>query len=440
MSIPMALWRRKWWPILPALLFAAFAAGFSLTLSDRYQATAQVRVDQHPLGVPSNNVSANSLSNDPTTYLERQARILTSPDMLRRVVEREGLARDPEYTGAAKVLTRLFPVTPDDRTERIAAQLKSGLRVQHDERKPVIDIVVTASEPEMAARLANALAATYLEHLASLRVGMLQHSSTAPAARLNVLQDRVRELEEKVVNLKARKNLAATGGKASSEERLDAASNQLALAKARAAEAKARFDQLDSLRGQAAERGVLPEAINAQTLGPLRQQASEAQRRFTSLSLSLGPLHPELLAAQSALRDAQRALAEEINRLRNAARSELERAAGHEKSMQAQADSMKRDIFSSRQEAVQLRALERELEVNRAVYQALLVNLRDGSEQPQAETGTARIITAAVPPPDRIGPPRRLIVAGAAMGGFTLGLLLALLAAITEAGQVRREP
>ena len=88
MSIPMALWRRKWWPILPALLFAAFATGFSLTLSDRYQATAQVRVEQHPLGVPSNNVSANSLSNDPTTYLERQARILTSPDMLRRVVER----------------------------------------------------------------------------------------------------------------------------------------------------------------------------------------------------------------------------------------------------------------------------------------------------------------------------------------------------------------
>jgi len=438
MSIPSALWRRKWWPILLALLFAALATGFSMTLSDRYEATAQVLIDQRPLGIPANDVPSNGLnSGSATASIESQARIFTSPDMLRRIIEREGLARDPEYTGAANVLSRLFPATPGDRTERIGEQLSRNLSVRRDERTLVMDIAVTAPTPEKAARLANAFAAAYLDDQATSRGDTNRQTGTALTSRLNGLRERVRQSEDQIVKFKEQKNLVGNGGKPVTEEQLAAVNNQLALAKTRAAEAKTKLDQLDNPRSQAGERGALPEAINSQTLGPLRQQLGEAQRRATSLGLALGPLHPELQAAQTTLRDAQRAFTEEINRVRNAARIDYDRAIGNEKSLQAQVDSLKRDILSSGRDAAQLGSLERGLEVDRAVYEALLATARD--EQPQAEPNRARIITTAVPPPDRVGPPRRLIVAGAAMGGFALGLLLALLATITEAGRVRRE-
>jgi G-rich domain on putative tyrosine kinase len=88
---------------------------------------------------------------------------------------------------------------------------------------------------------------------------------------------------------------------------------------------------------------------------------------------------------------------------------------------------------------VQLRELERELEANRAVYQSYLQRARETAEQEGVDTTNARVITNAVPPIDRSGPPRRLIVTGAAAGGFALGLLLALLAEFAGYVRHRRE-
>jgi polysaccharide biosynthesis transport protein len=183
----------------------------------------------------------------------------------------------------------------------------------------------------------------------------------------------------------------------------------------------------------------LPEAVNSQTLGLLRQQLGEAQRKAVNLGTSLGPMHPEYLAAQSTLRDAQRAVADEITRIRSAARAEFDRAVGNEKTLQAHVESLKKDTLSTSRDTVQLRELERELEANRAVYQSFLQRARETGEQERVDTTNARIIATAVPPIDKSGPPKRLIVAGAAAGGFALGLLLALLAELAAVMERRRE-
>jgi polysaccharide biosynthesis transport protein len=143
------------------------------------------------------------------------------------------------------------------------------------------------------------------------------------------------------------------------------------------------------------------------------------------------------------LRDAQRAVADEITRIRSAARAEFDRAVGNEKTLQAQVESLKKDTLSTSRDTVQLRELERELEANRAVYQSFLQRARETGEQERVDTTNARIIATAVPPIDKSGPPKRLIVTGAAAGGFALGLLLALfaeLAAIMERRREEREP
>ncbi len=440
-TIPAALWRRKWWPTLLSILFAGLAVAYSMTLSDRYQATSQVLIDPRELRALVNEVSPNNLNSDSTTaYIESQARIITSSNMLRRIVDREGLARDPEYSGSFGVLSRLFPTgRSGDQTQRMVEQLGRNLWVRRGERTFIVDIAVSASTPEKAARLSNAFAAAYLEDQATSRAEANRRVSTNLTGRLNELRDKVRIAEENIEAYKNQKNIVGASGKLVTEEQLAAVNSQLAFARSRAADAKAKLDQLDSVRGQQAERGALPEAVNSQTLGLLRQQMGEAQRRAVNLSTSLGPMHPEYLAAQSTLRDAQRAVADEITRIRSAARAEFDRAVGNEKALLAQVDGLKKETLSSSRDTVQLRELERELEANRAVYQSFLQRARETGEQERVDTTNARIITTAVPPIDRSGPPKRLIVTGAAAAGFGLGLVLALLAEISGVMQRRRD-
>jgi uncharacterized protein involved in exopolysaccharide biosynthesis len=440
-SIPAALWRRKWWPVLMSILFAGLGVAYSMTLSDRYQAFSQVLIDPRELRALVNEVSPNNLNSDSTTaYIESQSRIISSTNMLRRIVDREGLARDPEYSGIGGILSRLFPTgSGGDRTQRMVEQLGRNLWVRRGERTFIVDIAVSASTPEKAARLSNAFAAAYLEDQANARSEVNRRVSTNLTGRLNELRDSVRVSEEKIEAYKNQKNIVGASGKLVTEEQLAAVNSQLAFARSRSSDAKAKLDQLDSVRGQQAERGALPEAVNSQTLGLLRQQLGEAQRKAVNLSTSLGPMHPEYLAAQSTLRDAQRAVADEITRIRSAARAEFDRAVGNEKTLQAQVESLKKDTLSTSRDTVQLRELERELEANRAVYQSFLQRARETGEQERVDTTNARIIATAVPPIDKSGPPKRLIVTGAAAGGFALGLLLALLAELAAIMERRRD-
>jgi len=439
-SVSPALWRRRWWPFLFSLLFAAYAIGYGLTLSDYFRSTAQVLIDTRDLRVAADDPAPGKPGSDPATAsFDSQIQIITSPEMLRRIVEREGLASDPEYAGPSSVLTRLFPDSAgNDRTERTAERLNRNLSVRRGERTFTLDITVEASKADKAASLANAFAAAYVDDRTNARETINQQVSAALTSRLNDLRDRIRQSEKQIEDHKLRKSIIGGGGKPVTGEQMTAVNLQLGVAQARAADMKTKLDQIEALRGQAAERGPLPEGINSRTLGSLRQQLGEAQRRATSLGQALGPQHPDLQAAQTALRDAQRVFAEEVDRVRNAARVDYDRAVGIAKNLQAQLESLKKDSLSETQDEASLMAMESELEVNRAVHQALLARAREDQKNDRVDATRARLIAKATPPRDRAGPARLQIVTAAAAGGLALGLILAALAAMLDVLRAHR--
>jgi uncharacterized protein involved in exopolysaccharide biosynthesis len=423
-----ALWRRKLLILGLGILFAAMAAAYSTTMPNQYQATAQILIDPRELRVVPGDVTPNNLNSDSiTAYIESQSRILSSTDTLRKIVDREALTRDTDYSSAASILSRLVPSSSTgDRTLAVMEGLRRNLWVRRGERTFIIDVSVMASTPEKSARLSNAFATAYLEDQTSSRADQSRRASAALTGRLSELRDRVRVAEDKVETYRAQKNIVGASGKLITEEQLVALNSQLAFARSRVADTRAKVEQADSVRGQAAERGAVPEAVNSQTLGILRQQLGEAQRRAVNLTTSLGPQHPELLAAQSTLRDAQRAVGEEISRIRQTARAEYDRAVSNEKSIGAQVDQLKKETLGTSRDTVELRELERELESNKSLYLSFLNRARETSELERVDTTNARIITTAIPPIERIGPQRRAIVTGAGLAGLALGVFLAL--------------
>jgi uncharacterized protein involved in exopolysaccharide biosynthesis len=427
-DIPAALWKRKYWPLITSAALAGAVATFAWTLPDRYLSTAQLLIDPRELRVLNSEVAPGGLSGDSmTAYLESQSKIITSTDMLRRIADREALAKDPEYNAEPTLLERLLPIKQSgDKSIRIIEKLSRNLNVRRGERTFVVDIAVTATTPEKAARVANAFASGYLEDQNNARVEQIRRTSNSLTSRLNTLRDRVREAESKVETYKSKKNIVTASGKFVTEEQLLAASAALAIARTRAADAKAKLDQIESVRGQVNERAALPEAVGSNTMGILRQQLGEAQRRVSNLSTALGPVHPEYLAAQTQLRESQRAVADEISRIRQAARADYDRAINNEQTVQAQVDVLKKDTFTSGRDNIELRELERELESSRGLYAAFLQRSRETSELERLDTTNARIITTAVPSIDRVGPPRRVMVMSAAGAGFILGLIISL--------------
>lgn len=436
-----ALARSKAWIIAGGLLGASLATLVAYSLPSRYTSTAQILVDPRDLRVLQNEVTPGNISNDAAaTYLESQARVINSDRVKLRVIESESLTSDPEFGGEPTSLSPwarlmrdlLGPGRPARKADPNVAALEAmdkRITVRRGERTFVIDVTVVTEEAEKSARIANALVAAYFADHAAVRADASRRASASLTRRLAELRDRVRVAEEKIQRFKAENDLADVGGKLMSDEQFSLSGVSLSQARTRLAEARAKYDQLRALSPAVLEQGALPEAVASNTITALRAQLGAALAREADLLTQLGSAHPQLTAARTQVRDARRQIAEELKRIVDAARVEFDRAQAAERTIARRFDELKKDSFKSGQAAVQLRELEREVEANRAVYQAFLLRAREASEQADVDTSNARIISDALAPTNRSNLPRKYLVALGLILGLGLGGLIGLLRA-----------
>jgi uncharacterized protein involved in exopolysaccharide biosynthesis/Mrp family chromosome partitioning ATPase len=420
---------------LCGLLGLALGAVLAKLTPDRFAATTQLLIDPRDLRVLQNEISPQAQGNDAAiTFLESQVRVLTSDSIKRRVIERERLAGDPDFGGpggglAARLGLPVESARPGRDPVLVAlAAMDRQVLVRRSERTFIIDITTISGDGAKSARVSNQMAETYLEDQAQVRSEAAQRASTSLGARLSELRERVRLAEDKVERYRAANNLVGAGGRLVSDETLQVSNTQLTQARARTADAQAKFDQVRLVRPSSIESGATPEALQSGAITSLRALLGAALTREADAQVLYGAQHPLLISAQAQVRDVRRQIAEELARIVQSARAELERARAAEATIAQQVERLKRETLSSGQAAVQLRELEREADANRQVYQAFLLRARETGEQTAVDTTNARIITQAVAPLEKMGPNRKMMAAIGLIAGFALGALLAVLA------------
>jgi len=432
------LWRGRTtmlWTTTAALLLAVLIALFA---PHRYTAVTQILIDPSDLrAVGHELVTPNQLSDVAVLQVESQVRVLTSDSVLRRVVEAEKLDRDPEFAGPPSLLRRvaiLFGMgggaAAADPTLAALNALKRAVQVKRAERTFVVDVSVISRDADKAARLANAIAKAYLAEQTEVRSNAARQVSQSLSARLKELRERVREAEDRVEAYKARHNIVGASGQLVNEQQLSELNNQLGVARARTAEAKARYEQVQRLQQSKGMVGAFPEAIQSQTITALRSQYAEVIRREAEQVTSLGPRHPAVIEIVAQAERLRRMIAEEVDRVALSARTEYETARSNEEILAASLEALKRTTIATNEALVALRELERDVQASRAVYEAFLVRARETGEQERVDTKNIRVISRADPPLRRSFPPSNLLLAaGALFLGVVAGAGLIILRA-----------
>lgn len=433
------LWARKGLIVLAAVVGAVLAALASLMVPPRYVSTAQLFIDPRDLRVLQNEVSPNVTGGDPTSitsYLESQARIIASDSIKTPVVQSLGLDKDPEFggeaprSGLAQLLWGWLPgrgAPSRDGLVYALAVLDKNVSVRRGERTFVIDISVTAREADKAARIANALAETYLENQATVRADAAQRATNALTARLEELRNRLRTAEDKTERYKEANNIVGVGaGRSMTDEQLTLNNAQLVAARTRLTEARAKYDQISAARPAGIEAGAIPEAVASQTMTALRAQLGATLAREADLLASLGARHPALAAVQAQTRDARRQIADELSRIARSAKVELDRAIEAERQLSLRVERLTATQYAAGRASVELRELEREVESSRVVYDAFLRRARETGELAGIDTTNARVISAAMPPLEKSGISRRTLAVLGGVAGGGVGVALAL--------------
>ncbi|WBH17097.1 polysaccharide biosynthesis tyrosine autokinase [Sphingomonas radiodurans] len=334
--------------------------------------------------------------------------------------------------------------TAEERRTAAIDYVKHGLDVRRTGSTYALEISVESEDAAEATRLANEYARQYA--LADLgdQQAQTRDANTLIAQRLDQLRARALEETAAVQQYRIANNLLSTTGTSLTEQEISIYNQQVALARAAAAEDQARLATARSQLRSGSTGDDVGEALGSSVIGSLRTQQATIGARVADLTARYSALHPDVIRARSELESVNRQVAAEIDRVISnlAARAQVsQQRLGSLTSTLGQARGA---LAQNNRAMVDLKDLEQRAQTSQELYQSYLnrykqLSAREGTEQP-----TATVLTNARLPRFPASPNRLLNIALALVLGTALGVAAAFarelyFAGITTGSDVTRK-
>lgn len=416
---------RGWlWMLVAALVGAVAAVGITRLLTPRFTATTELTIAPSNLLIAPNDLYATNIQSDSQILdVESKMRMISSGNVLRRVADELALKSEPEFATKPPLFGLLGAFDrPESSAEGPdpATMLASRIKIARQERSYVVSLSVWASDAALAARLSNAIAETFRDEVVRADAERVGRAAQGLAARLSEIKAAATEAEDRVEAFRRAHGLQQNSSRQPlSAEALERMSGKLTDAKARLAEAEARYAEISRA---VAQHGAQGGGVQSQTLAGLLADEAALRRQVAVLSKTLGPRHPSLTSVLTEADALAKAIKSETERLRRSARVEVDQARKALDALTGETRTLRGSVSVDDQAQVKLRELEREASAKTALYQTFLTRAGEAAQRQQIDATDVRVITAAVRPLRATWPPRPMIAAAA---GVALGLLLA---------------
>jgi succinoglycan biosynthesis transport protein ExoP len=360
------------------------------------------------------------------------------------VIARLHLTDDPEFVGAGQGLQRrlfsLFRTTSvaqpsnDEVLRGVLGTLKGNLNVVRLGRSYIEQISYTSLDRDKAARIANAFADAYIEDQLQAKFEATRRASAWLEQRIGELRQQASDAYKAVQDFKSENSIIiGVDGKLASEVELDQLGIALAKARADTSQARARLDRISRVLEQRSDKEafnipdpVVTDALSNPVITRLRQQFLDDQSKESEWSARYGQDHQAARNLRAEMANVQHAIWDEISRIAESYKSELQIAKSQEDSIDKRMIEVFQQSGATRQSQVRLRELETAANTYRGIYETFLSRFTQSVQQQSFPSTEARVVTAASPPHAPSSPKIALTLALAALCGLGLGVASAV--------------
>ena len=411
---------RWWFVVLVALLAGVAAWAYTRDTPDLFQSVAVIEIETQPQ-------KAIDLRDDSQTNLQNPEVVETiiekfhSRALMERVGKALGLATDPRFLG--------FEPTKPVSDELVTSLLLGGSKAVLRPRTRLIDVTFTHTNPVVAYQVANTLVDEFLKQGTEQRTQTLEEQNSVLTVKARELKDKVNRSEldlqdykKKVasVSLEDRRNLV--------EEKLKGLNSDLTNAKGERLRLESDTDQAKKVRGGSTEQLLaIPSVVQDPQVLTARERLQKGEENMTALSQRYGPLHPRMIEEKAQLDAARNGVAEAVRTAPDRISSRYAAARAQEESLQLAVQEQESALLDMDAKVIPFRALQREYDSNRALFESVLQRLKESTLQLGVQSVEFHVVEPAIAA--RRAPSRRplLIAAGAILGaGAAVGLLLLL--------------
>jgi succinoglycan biosynthesis transport protein ExoP len=407
--------RRQWWIIL-VMIAVAVSAGASvlLIIPPNFKASAELLIDNRKFQLSQQPPIVTEAVLETAAAVESQLEVLKSEDIALSVIKKLDLSEDLEFVDTRPaVITILLgkllgrgpqpSLSIDDRVARAISVFSKRLTVRQVGNAFAIGIQFEARDGDRAAQVVNAVVDEYIKQQVASQYQTMHHASEWLESRIRDMQGQTSAAQRAVVEYKARNNIIDTsGGHLIDEQRLSELNTELTVARRQESEAKARFERLDSIiRAGAPDATIsasLSEILRNEIITRLRTQYLTLAAQEAEYSAKYGTNHLAVVYLRNKIRGIQSSILAEVQRVREAFRSEYEIAKEHEASIEKQLAEAVEQSKTASGAQVALRALEASAQTDQALYSELLRRYADSLQLQTSPANEPRVISRAKRP------------------------------------------
>jgi succinoglycan biosynthesis transport protein ExoP len=446
------LWRRKGIILATSTILTTLAALVIFQLTPRYTAETQIVVDTRQSKVVDVEAVLSGLSVD-NDMIQTEVEIIRSRSLARKTIAQLGLDSDPEFnevlpqpSGIAQLLDprRHIPEewlavlfgppddensTQEDQAEttqtRVTEAFLAALTVVPQRRSRVIKLAFSSANPHKAAKIANTLADFYIVSQLEVKFEATQTASKWLSERLEELREQVAVSESAVEEFRNESGLLRGRDATLAAQDVSELSMQIAVERTELAEGEARLHQMESLLNSPGGIESVSEVLQSPLIQRLREQEAQLEGKVAELFVTYAERHPKMINARAEVGDIREKIKVEIEKIAQGLRNEIAVARVREAGLNRRLTELKSEVALLNRTGVQLRALEREADANRMLFETFLVRLKETTAQESFQQSDSAILSRADVPENPSFPNKRRLLSLSLLGAVSLGILLA---------------
>ena len=420
---------REHWKLILASVLAGAAAAVIVTLLTTPLYRARVVLEANPPTVEAldDDRGAPDSGVDSWDFVATQVGLLKSNSLGERVAQDLNLASNPNFVDQSGDVT--------SRLKAAGAKVAAGIAAEPPKEGRLIEFTYTSDDPQLAAQIANGIADGFIDSGLQRRYDASNYAREFLQRQINKTRSDLERSERALVAYAQSQGIINTAT-ANSAENSDANSLQgaslVALNEA-LAEATARRIAAEGAYRQARLAGSSAQAT--QSTSGLRASLAALEAEYSEKRALLKPEHPDMIALKNRIDELNRQISAEQGRVAGGQATSLladyRAAASAENALRARVNQLRGSVLDLRGRSIQYNILQRELDTNRSLYDALLQRYKEVGVAGGIGNSPVSIVDRATVPPGPFKPnPLLNLMVGIGLGlvaGIGLALLLEML-------------
>lgn len=408
----------RWWLILLVLVSCVLLTlAVSLNLPKQYTATTEL--------ILNGNVQdrmTGQFAPARSGYMATQVEVIRSRNVAGRVYA--GLPEEAVELARQEALRDMGEEADPQRW--VTSTLARNLVVTPGGRDSnVLSISVQGGNPELAAAMANTLAAAYMDTNLELRTDPARRFSDWYDQQMAVLRQKLRDAHRELSSYQQEHGIVAL------DERLDVETSRLQELSSMLVVAQGEHlqDQIRDNQSQRPAAAYVPDNVVIQNL---RSQLTTAETRLEDLATRYGLNHPEYRKAVAEVNALRQSLQREMAIVTRSLRSTAEFSESQTGELEAQLEQQRARVLQLNAQRDELELLRQEVDMAQQAYNSAAGRASANQLESRLAETDVTVLNPAVVPVRPSAPDLRLNLVVSVALGLLLGVGLALLLEMTN--------